>query len=349
MRQVYFLFPLLIYPLFYLYTQESKEYYINTIAFYNLENLFDTENDPLTFDDDRTPTGKYQWTEEKYNSKLKNIAGVISEIGRDLTGKPPIIIGVCEIENSKVLEDLIAQKTLTSYNYGIIHLDSPDRRGIDVALLYRKGIFTPTYYKNFELLLYDSHDSSIRIFTRDQLLVSGILDGEKIHLIINHWPSRRGGEAQSRSKRIKAAQLNRRIIDSLFSSDPYAKIITMGDFNDDPNNKSIKKHLKTLSKKDGATIKSLFNPMEIMHSKGVGSLAWRDGWNLFDQIIVSTELTKTDFSSYRYYKAGVYNKSYLSQKEGQYNRYPYRFNTDSLNGYSDHFPIYLYLIKEKKD
>ncbi len=349
MRRVYFLIPLLIHSYNYLSAQETKEYYIITLAFYNLENLFDTENDPLTFDDDRTPTGKYQWTEEKYRSKLINISTVISEIGRDLSGKPPILIGVCEIENRKVLEDLIAQKKLQTYNYGIIHLESPDRRGIDVALLYRKNVFTPTYYKNFELYLFNDQEPSIRIFTRDQLLVSGMLDGEKIHLIINHWPSRRGGEVQSRSKRIKAAQLNRRIIDSLFSSEPYAKIITMGDFNDDPTNISIKKHLKTLGKKDDVSMKELFNPMEKMHSKGIGTLAWRDGWNLFDQIILSSELLKRDFSSYRYYKAGVFNKSYLKQKEGQYNRYPFRFNTDSEEGYSDHFPVYVYLIKEKKD
>jgi endonuclease/exonuclease/phosphatase family metal-dependent hydrolase len=349
MRQVYFLFPLLFYTILNLNAQDSKEYYINTIAFYNLENLFDTKNDPQTFDDDRTPTGKYHWTEEKYNSKLKNISGVISEIGRDLTGKPPIIIGLCEIENRKVLEDLIAQKSLELFNYGIIHIDSPDRRGIDVALLYRKDVFTPTFYKNFDLKLFDDRDTSKRIFTRDQLLVSGILDGEKIHLIINHWPSRRGGEVQSRSKRIKAAQLNRRIIDSLFSSDPYASIITMGDFNDDPTNISIKKFLKAMDKKDKIALKSLYNPMEKMHSNGVGSLAWRDGWNLFDQIILSSELIKNDFSSYRFYKAGVYNKSYLTQKDGRYNKYPYRFDTNSQEGYSDHFPVYIYLIKEKKD
>jgi exonuclease III len=348
MRQVYFLLLILFYSFFNVFSQESKDYYTISIAFYNLENLFDTENDPQTFDDDYTPTGKYLWTEKKYKSKLNNISTVISQIGKDLSGKPPIIIGVCEIENRKVLEDLIAQKLLEPYSYGIIHVDSPDRRGIDVALLYRKEMFTPTNYKNFELVLYDDKETTRRVYTRDQLLVSGILDDEKIHLIINHWPSRRGGEARSRSKRIKAAQLNRSIIDSLFSKDPYAKIITMGDFNDDPTNLSIKKYLKTMNMKNRPSFKSLFNPMEKMHSRGIGSLAWRDGWNLFDQIILSSELTKTDFSSYRYYKAGVYNKSYLTQMEGRYKKYPYRFSTDSQDGYSDHFPVYIHLIKEKR-
>jgi hypothetical protein len=349
MRQVYFLFPFLFYPFLKLYTQEPNEYYINTIAFYNLENLFDTENDPKTYDDDRTPTGKDHWTLEKYNSKLRNISRVISEIGKDLTGKPPIIIGVCEIENRKVLEDLISQNPLEPHNYGIIHIDSPDRRGIDVALLYRYDVFTPTFIKKYELILFDDQYPLNRIFTRDQLLVSGILDGEYVHLIINHWPSRRGGESKSRSKRIKAAQLNRRIIDSIFSTDPYAKILIMGDFNDDPTNISIKKYLKTMDSKDEAAMKLLFNPMEKMFSNGVGSLAWRDGWNLFDQIMLSAEFIKNDFSSYRFYKAGVYNKSYLTQKEGRYNGYPYRFNIDLYDGYSDHFPVFIHLIKEKKE
>ena len=123
----------------------------------------------------------------------------------------------------------------------------------------------------------------------------------------------------------------------------------MGDFNDDPINSSIKDHLKTLDKEENAVMKTLFNPMERMHSKGIGSVAWRDGWNLFDQIIISAELTENDFSSYRFYKAGVFNNSYLTQKEGRYNRYPFRFDIDSQDGYSDHFPVYIYLIKEKQE
>lgn len=333
----------------FLNAQDKKNYYINTIAFYNLENLFDTEDDPLTFDDDRTPNGKDLWTEEKYSAKLKNIAQVLSEIGSDLIGIPPAIIGVCEIENRRVLEDLINQETLLLYNYGIIHFDSPDRRGIDVALLYRKQLFIPTCQKSYELLIYDDHDRFKRIYTRDQLVVSGMLDGEKFHFLINHWPSRRGGEALSRPKRIKAAKLNRHIIDSIFSDDPYAKIITMGDLNDDPTNTSLKTYLKTKRNREDVKIKELYNPMENMYLRGIGTLAWRDGWNLFDQMILSSELVKREYSSYRFYKAGVYNKSYLSNRYGRYKRYPFRSVTNEgpTGGYSDHFPVYLYLIKER--
>ena len=306
------------------FSQEKKAYKVNTVAFYNLENLFDTENDPLTYDDDRTPDGKDHWTEEIYQDKLKNMAKVMAEIGAEVSGNTPAIIGVCETENRKVLEDLVNQESLIKQDYGIIQFDSPDRRGIDVALLYKKKLFTPTHYKAKELLIYDDNDKSKRVFTRDQLVVSGMLDGEKIHLIVNHWPSRSGGEKRSRSKRIKAAKLNRQIIDSIFSDDPYAKIITMGDLNDDPTNPSVKDHLNAKRKVSNLDIKELYNPMEDLAKQGYGSLAYRDSWNLFDQIIISTELTKKDFSSYRFYKAGIYNETYLVNAHGRYKGYPYR-------------------------
>ncbi len=332
-----------------IFSQEKKAYKVNTIAFYNLENLFDTENDPLTYDDDRTPDGKDHWTEEIYQDKLKNMAKVMAEIGADVSGNTPTIIGVCETENRKVLEDLVNQETLVEQDYGIIQFDSPDRRGIDVALLYKKKLFTPTHYKAKELLIYDDNDKSKRVFTRDQLVVSGMLDGEKIHLIVNHWPSRSGGEKRSRSKRIKAAKLNRQIIDSIFSDEPYAKIITMGDFNDDPTSPSVKDYLNAQRESNGMQMRELFNPMEDLAKQGYGSLAYRDSWNLFDQIIISTELTKKDFSSYRFYKAGIYNKTYLVNAHGRYKGYPYRSfaNGSYTGGYSDHFPVYIYLVKEK--
>lgn len=328
--------------------QQQKQYLINTVAFYNVENLFDYDDDPLTFDEEWTPEGKNAWTKEIYEDKLSKLARVISEIGADITGTSPAIIGVSEVENRRVLEDLINEDPLVGQDYGIVHVESPDRRGIDVGLLYKKKLFTPTGYKAHELALYDSQDRSKRIYTRDQLLVSGMLDGEKIHLIVNHWPSRSGGEERSRPNRMKAAELNKRIMDSLFSVDPYAKIITMGDFNDDPASPSIKKIIKTKSDRDDMEIKEFFNPMEEMHKKGMGTLAYRDAWNLFDQIIISSELTKKDYSSYRFYKAGIFNKKYLQTPRGQYKGYPYRsFVNGYTGGYSDHFPVFIYLIKEK--
>lgn len=330
------------------FAQKEKQYKINTLAFYNVENLFDYEDDPITRDEDWTPEGKNSWTKEFYEDKLSKLARVISDIGFDVAGTPPAIIGVAEVENRRVLEDLVNEDLLVGHDYGIVHMDSPDRRGIDVALLYKKKLFTPTNYKAYELILYDSEDRSKRIYTRDQLLVSGMLDGEKIHVIVNHWPSRYGGEERSRPNRIKAAELNKKIMDSLFSEDPYAKIVTMGDLNDDPTSPSVKEVLNTKSKREKMKIKELYNPMEEMYKKGMGTLAYRDAWNLFDQIIISTELAKKDYSSYRFYKAGIFNKTYLQTARGQYKGYPFRmFANGYTGGYSDHFPVYIYLIKEK--
>ncbi|QED38346.1 endonuclease/exonuclease/phosphatase family protein [Antarcticibacterium arcticum] len=328
--------------------QVDKLYLLRTVAFYNVENLFDTENDPFIFDDDRTPTGNDKWTILKYEHKLKNLSRVISEIGGEISQLPPAILGVCEVENLKVLEDLVIQPALISYNYGIIHYDSPDRRGIDVGLLYQKDLFIPQHSQSRRLLIYEADDPSKRVYTRDQLVVSGLFEGEPMHFIVNHWPSRSGGEARSSYKRESAARLNRKIIDSLHQVDPYARIIIMGDFNDDPTNRSIRKVLGTKADKGKTGIGELFNPMESMLRKGMGTLAYRDGWNLFDQIILSHALLGNDYSTYQFYRAGIFNPEYLLTPSGQYKGYPFRSYDYGgyTGGYSDHFPVYVYLIKE---
>ncbi|TBW27856.1 endonuclease/exonuclease/phosphatase family protein [Gramella sp. KN1008] len=333
--------------LFNLFAQEKREYQIATIAFYNVENLFDIEDNPETFDDDRTAGGKDVWTAEKYTRKIENISRVLSEIGCDVNPEPPAIIGLCEIENSKVLEDLIAHPNLDKYKYGIIHFDSPDERGVDVALLYRKQHFTPMDSKNRRLLIYEAENPSKRDYTRDQLVVTGLLNKEEINFIVNHWPSRGGGEARSAYKREKAALLNKRIIDSLVNGNPEAKIISMGDFNDDPTNKSFKKILKTEAAKNQLAENSLYNPMESMLKSGIGSLAYRDSWNLFDQIFMTANLVNNSDEGFQYYKAGIFNKPYLVTQNGQFKGYPFRTYGYSgyEGGYSDHFPVYIYLIR----
>jgi len=236
---------------------------------------------------------------------------------------------------------------LKDSDYGIIHFDSPDKRGIDVGLLYKQDVFQPHSFSKHPLYIYDGDR---RVYTRDQLLVSGVLDGEEIHIIVNHWPSRSGGEARSRPKRVKAAELNKRIIDSLQDVDKNAKIFTMGDLNDDPFNVSMKEVLKTKEDREDVKGKDLYNPMEAMAKSGNGTLAYRDGWNLFDQIVFTAPLLEKDYSEYRYYKAGIYNKVYLSNKRGRYKGYPFRSfsNGTYTGGYSDHFPVYVHLIKEVK-
>ncbi|WP_299115529.1 endonuclease/exonuclease/phosphatase family protein [uncultured Winogradskyella sp.] len=333
------------------YAQEEKRFKIHTVAFYNLENLFDTINDPLKFDEASPIMEMKANRSEIYKQKVKNMARVIADIGADKANNAPAVIGVCEIENRKVLEDLVNDPLLLGKDYGIIHYDGPDKRSIDVALLYQKALFEPIDSSAHELLIYDDVTRK-RVFTRDQLLVKGKLDGDLIHIIVNHWPSRSGGEARSRSKRVGAAKLNKRIIDSLQSIDPYAKIFTMGDLNDDPTNESVKKVLKAKKEKKDVPLKGIYNPYEKMFTeKGWGTTAYRDALSLFDQIMMTQPLLENDYSSFRFWKAGIYNPAYMFNKRGRYKGYPLRSfaNGGFTGGFSDHFPVYVYLIKEVKE
>nr|WP_321221488.1 endonuclease/exonuclease/phosphatase family protein [uncultured Psychroserpens sp.] len=329
--------------------KKEKRFKIHTVAFYNLENLFDTINDTTKFDEASPIMEMNANREEVYVKKVKNMARVIADIGADITGNTPAIIGVCEVENRQVLVDVVNDPLLLAKDYGIIHYESPDARGIDVALLYQKKLFRPISHGSYEVKIYDSKTRK-RKQTRDQLLVSGELDGDLIHVIVNHWPSRSGGEARSRPNRVAAAKVSKHLKDSLMVKDPYAKIFIMGDLNDDPTNESVKKVLNAKSDKNDVDLKGIYNPYEDMFRKnGYGTTAYRDAWSLFDQIMFTKELIKKDdYSSFRFYKAGIYNKQYLTNKRGRYKGYPFRSFADGgfSNGFSDHFPVYVYLIKE---
>ncbi len=334
---------------FFLYPQSEAHYNIRTIAFYNVENLFDTINDPNTFDNDRTPSGKDHWTSDRYQQKIENISRVLSEIGADISNTSPAIIGLCEIENRQVLEDLIAHPNLNDKGYGILHYESPDERGIDVALLYKQSAFIPAHTSSRRLLLIN--DEGERDYTRDQLVVQGFLDTEKIYLIVNHWPSRSGGEARSKPNRIAAAKLNRRIIDSILKTDHAAKILSMGDFNDDPTDTSLKITLRAGGPRSSPNpLQGMHNPMEKLHKKGLGSLAYRDRWNLFDQILFTQNFIDSDAYTYQYWKTGIFKPPYISTQSGPYKGYPFRTYSGGnyTAGYSDHFPVYVYLIKKAK-
>ena len=331
--------------------QEKRNFKIHTIAFYNVENLFDTIND-VNKNDEASPIMEIKFNRsEIYNKKVNNMARVIADIGTDLVKKSPSIVGLCEVENRNVIEDLLKDKNLKDKNYEIIHYDSPDERGIDVAMIYNEDVFKITSTKSHELIIYDNK-SSKRNYTRDQLVVSGLLEGELIHLIVNHWPSRSGGEERSRAGRMAAAELNKKIIDSLQGKYKDAKIITMGDFNDDPHDDSMKKILNAKKHIKDVEENGIYNPMEtILSDQGIGTNAYRDVWQLFDQILVSKPFLDKNYNSYQFYKAGVFNKSYLINKSGRYKGYPFRsFSWGSFTGgYSDHLPPYIYLIKEIKD
>lgn len=326
---------------------QNNKYQIKTLAFYNLENLFDTIDDPNIFDETSPIMTVKSNRSAVYEQKVNNMAKVLSEIGsREIPGSPSII-GVVEIENRRVLEDLLKTDYLSNKNYGIIHYDSPDRRGIDVALLYQEAHFTPTHHETFELRLWD--ENGTRIYTRDQLLVSGYLDNELIHIIVNHWPSRRGGEAQSSPRREKAAFVTTQILEKIKLTDPNPKVIIMGDFNDDPTNKSFKKVLLTESKKARVAKNGIYNPMEDLFRRGENTLVYRDNINLFDQILVTEPLLalKKDYTLYKFRKAAVYKPAYLTTQNGKYKGYPFRSfgGGNFTGGYSDHYPVYIQLIK----
>lgn len=351
---------------------QEKKFQIHTIAFYNVENLFDTINNPDTYDEEYTPING--WTKKNYEKKLDNLSRVIIELGTsDVQKNSPVILGVCEVENRKVLEDLVKQPRLIDKEYKIVHFDSPDKRGIDVGFIYQEKHFQPTSYINVPLYVYQDDDSkskkskkteeqdeeiennknydtkSKRIYTRDQLLVTGLLDGEEINVIVNHWPSRSGGEKRSSPYREAAGRLNRRIMDSLIKINPNAKIITMGDLNDGTYNKSVKEGIGAKLKKEQLEKPAdIYNPFEQMAKDGHASLFYRDSGDIFDQIMLSQQFISkdlNDYSSFKYWKSGIYNKPFLIQKTGQYKGYPLR-NQNGVPGFSDHFPVYVYLLKE---
>ena len=326
--------------------KDVKKYLARTIAFYNLENLFDTIDDPKIHDEEYTPEGRNNWDSYKYRTKLNNLAKVLADIGRKETGAPPAVIGVAEVENKKVLEDLVTTGDLKGLGYQIIHFDSPDWRGIDVALLYRKKIFNPVNFEKYPLYLRDS-DTGKRMYTRDQLVVTGIMDGEEISVIVGHWPSRRGGEARSLPKRMKAAKLSKHIKDSILQQDPHAKIIIMGDFNDDPSSPSVKQVLQGKARKADVTDGTMYNAMEHFFNRGIGTLAYRDSWNLFDQILITPALLHDSDDKFHLYKSGIYSREFMKNKRGRYKGYPKRTMAggEFQGGYSDHFPTYIIIIK----
>jgi len=300
--------------------------------------------------EDFTPKSNKNYTYNIYQQKLKNIAQVISEIGFKYTKTAPAVVGLVEVENRQVVEALTQQDALKKYDYGVVHYNSFDARGIDVALIYQKKRFTVTNSYKKELVLF--REDGKREYTRDLLVVSGILDGEKVAFFVNHWPSRRGGEAVSMPKRNAAAALLKQEMDALREKNPNIKLIAMGDFNDDPISPSFKNHLKAVGdEKELNEEYPYFNPMYKMYKKGVASLAYRDAPNLFDQIIYSKNLvSNSSAEEYTVYRTEVYAPAYLINKQGNYKGYPFRsWDGDKFTGgYSDHFPVFTILQKEVK-
>ena len=323
---------------------ELKKVQLSCVAYYNIENLFDTIDGPNN-DAEFLPNGANKWGSMKYNAKLNRISYAISQIGLDYSPVGAAIIGLSEVENRSVLEDLVKEPTIANRSYRIVHYDSPDRRGVDVAMLYNPRIFTLSNSKSYRLRTDDS-----TFLTRDQLLVTGYLMGEKIHVIVNHWPSRLGGELRSRPKRNAAAALTRSIVDSLFTKDAKARIIVMGDLNDDPSDESCAEVLKAKRNAKDVKPKELFNVFWNTFDKGFGSLSYNDRWNMFDQIILSHELISGDKSKLRFWKGEIFNRNFLLHQEGNMKGIPKRTHSRGvwLNGFSDHLPTLVYLVKPLK-
>ena len=324
--------------------QEKQAYKVGLVGFYNLENLFDTIDDPLKLDEEFLPQGANQWNTEKYLTKLHTMAYAISTIGTDWSPDGVAVLGMSEMENRQVLEDLVAQPELADRHYQVVHYDSPDRRGVDVGLIYNPKYFKLISSKSYRTVVPNDPE----FITRDQLLVSGLFDGEMMHFIVMHWPSRFGGEKRSLPGRVAAAELCRHIADSIMREDQNAKIIMMGDFNDYPDNKSITKYLRASGDMHDLRDGEFYNPMYELHKKGYGTNYYRDVPGVLDQTILTPGLLPTDYSTYQFKNAKVHNKEFLKQHGGRYNGYPFRtFGAGVwMGGYSDHFPVYVILLKK---
>lgn len=338
MRKFTFIFPLLFCFLT-AFTQTSPK---AVIAFYNVENLFDTINDPNKNDEEFLPEGSYQWTGERYFDKLHKLAQVISLIGKE--EGCPVVLGVSEVENESVLVDLTQQPELLPYKYKVAHHDSPDLRGVDVSFIYQSERLEVLSLKAHRLVIPDRPD----FITRDQVVLTGVLDRtDTVSFIVNHWPSKRGGEARSLPLRVAAAHLTRSIVDSLFALNPNANIVIMGDFNDNPNAKSFTQALKPVKKIKDLQPGNIFNPMAALYSKGLGSYAYQDNWDMLDQIIISANLVFAPQNHYKYSHTQIFSKKFMFTKTGSYAGYPFRTYAAGTyqGGYSDHLPVYIVLEK----
>lgn len=314
------------------------------VAFYNLENLFDTIHNDGKNDYEYLPEGRNKWGTMKYMAKLKNLSRVISELAVDKVPEGPAVIGVSEVEDRCVLEDLLNQPALADRGYKIEHYEGPDHRGIDCALFYNPEFFQVDSSK---LVPYVYLNKDTIHATRGFLVVSGNLAGEPVHFIVCHWPSRAAG---SECRNWAGAQV-RAVKDELVQNNPSCKVIIMGDMNDDPMDKSMSLFLGAKREREEVAVHDLYNPWwNTLEKEKKGTLCYRGRWNLFDQIVFTGNMLNEDCKTLSYWKNEVFMRDYLFQQEGKYKGYPQRTHAGGvwLNGYSDHLPTLIYLMKEVK-
>ena len=310
---------------------------VHVIGFYNCENFYDTTNQANTVDEDFLPGSTKSYDRVAYETKSNHIARIINALGNLGTTKSIAIMGVVEIENKIVLSKVLSDPLIRKYHYKYIHFDSKDIRGVDVALIYNPAIFIPIRYNTYSLTD-KTHFTTYA--TRDILYVKGQLGSEQVHILVNHWPSRRGGDRQSRSKRIWASTICKRIMDSVQQLDSAARWIVMGDFNDNPDDKSLRNL-------------DMFNPFLKPYKHGMGTLAYNDSWNLFDQILINEQWKLEEHRESKehidqkihltYCKSVIYKNNEMIEDQGRFKGYPKRtYNGNEFRGgYSDHFPVAL--------
>lgn len=328
-----------------LFANAQRKLQMHAVCFYNLENLFDTCHDEGKNDFDFLPTGSYHWDKVKYENKLHNMARVICDLGTDKCPYGASIIGCSEVENDNVMNSLMDQPNMKARGYKYIHIEGPDKRGVDCALIYNPKAFKIEKYFD-KHYVYENGDTTRQ--TRPFLCVQGRLAGDKLTVIVCHWPSR-GAEdifRQYGGRQVRA------MTDSIIQADPEQHIIVMGDMNDDPDNNSMAKCLGARREISQMKEGDFYNPWwNVLRDKGQGTLSYQGGWNLFDQQVYSQNLVeeygKKTFSQLTLLNYHIFKRDYMLQQEGKYKGSPKRTTAGGvwLNGFSDHLPTVTYLVK----
>ena len=337
--------------------QGSKNY---VIGFYNLENLFDVYDDPVKNDSEFLPDGKNKWTEAKYQKKLQNMAKVIRSMKED-NGAWHAVLGVSEIENRLVLEDLVMDPQIAEANYQIIHYDGPDRRGVDVAMLYKPEVFKyidsksiPFTFEGSSIDFVMTKEQQDYFKTRDILMVHGTIDGEHFAIYVAHLPSRAGGKKGGNQLRDRGGEIMYNHAMQMQKKYPGIKIVCMGDMNDNPTDPSMAEYLHGKELKAEVTDSDFFSPFTSMLKAGYGSLAYQGVWSIYDLILVNNALANANDGSFAIRTIGkngfygrVYKKPFMTTQKGQYKGYPFRTfsNGSFIGGYSDHYPTYIVITK----
>ena len=344
MKQLFFSITLLIISV--VSFSQKNNYKVSIIGFYNLENLYDTINNPEVDDEEFLPNSARNYNTSIYLDKIERLSDVIAQMGTEITPDGLAILGVAEIENDTVLTDLVHSSKLKNRKMKIVHYNSPDRRGVDVAMLYN-----PKYFRvlnSAPLFVQLPGGSKESFFTRDILYVKGILDGDTVHVYVNHWPSRSGGEERSIPARAAAAGVARKHMDSLIAINPASKIVLMGDLNDDPVSPSLTKIIGSKGNIKEVKENEMYNPWVDMYKKGIGTSPYQDAWGLFDQVVISGSWLNKEQPGYHYSRQVIFNREFMVQKTGKYRGYSKRTwdGTVYNYGYSDHFPVYLMMLKK---